>query len=126
MMKFLHALLGRSVGEQFGQCLRSIRDEAAIEEEQRLLRNGRLVAHCEVDVGIGEVKRAEYARQKLPIHEGIDRAAFVPRFEEFRRHPAHGQIEFTTHREHRIADLLELQTAGGEVREEAVVRISNQ
>src|SRR5262249_40439317 len=49
-MKFLHALLGRLASGTLGQSFGAGRGEISVQEKQRLLRNGGLVAHRDVDV----------------------------------------------------------------------------
>ena len=114
-MKLLHPLLRRFAGGLPGQISRAGRGKVSVEKKKRLLRNRRLVAHGDVNVGVGKVKRPECAGQKLAIHHRINRAPHVSCVEKFARLAAHGQVKPAAGREHRIAKLFKFQAVNRKV-----------
>ena len=54
---------------------RLLRDERAVQEEQRLLRNGRYVAHRRMLIRRSEVKRVQQSRNASALDKAVDRTA---------------------------------------------------
>ncbi len=56
------------------QRLRLLDRQRMIQEEQRLLRDGRFAALRDVQVGVGEVEHPQRAGQELPVDQAVQRA----------------------------------------------------
>src|SRR5438132_8470353 len=123
-MKLLHPLLWRFAVKPLRQGLGPRGGEVSIQKEKRLLRDGCLMAHGYMNIWIRKVERAESARQKLAIDERVNRSPLVARLEQFRGLAAHRHIQFAAGRQHCVANLLELEAVDGEMRKEAVLRVS--
>ena len=77
-----------------------------------------------MDVRIREIERPQDAGKELPINERVDRPPLVCRVGDRTRGPSCGEIQIPGHRQHSVAELLEIHPPGRERREQAVLGIA--
>ena len=119
-------LLGRGGrGDRGGSSGRLFEHEGAVQEEERLLRDGGYVAEGRVLVGRGEIERVQNARHLAAFDEAVDGAARGGRLSGERDgEAAYRSIEPAGGEEHVVAQGFDIEAAAVGAPEEAVLRVN--
>src|SRR5690349_20215910 len=79
-----------------------------------------------MNVRVSKIERSQNAGDNLAVDESVDGSSPVSQVKQVGRLPSQSQVEFPTDCEHRIPDLLELESMKGKVSEQADLWIATR